>query len=182
MASTLLLIFLSLLVCSCGTSIPYKPDSPMQTTRFTARDGAFSASVPQGWIVSDDSIAPELSAWLLREDLAAGIAIRELHPDKMTQERISHEGMKLLASISAGFHENAAVTVEPKEFDMRGRKYCSYELDKGANRQRLVVFQSGNRYFECEAAAVKGEWRPSEIDKLFSVQQSVLSSIGEVVP
>ncbi len=178
----LLLLLLALFLWSCGSSIPYKDDYPMLANRFTAANGLFSGSVPQGWIVSDDSIAPGLACWLLREDFAASIAMRELHPDKLSRERISHDGLKLLAAISAGFHEDAPVTMEPQEFEIRGRKYCSYEIGKSVNRKRLVLFESGGRYFECEAGAVKGEWRPSEINTLFSIQQSVLSSITTPQP
>ncbi len=150
----------------------------MLSARFTARNGSFTGNVPQGWIVSDDdSIAPGLLCWLLKDDLSASITVQELRPDKATTQRVKDDGLKLLAAATAGFHDEAPVSVEPKEFEFHGRRYCSYETGKGANRKRYVLFESSGRYFECEAGAVKGEWRPSEIDRLFSVQQSVLATI-----
>lgn len=173
-------VVLSLLLSSCAATSPYAVDYPLSKEAFRSRDGLFSGWIPQGWFSStDDSLAPALAVWLLRDDFAAGVSVKELHIDPSTASRIDQGGLKLLALASAGLHPDIPATpaVEPKEFDLKGRTFCGYEYSGEGKLGRVVVFTARGRYFECEARPLKGRWTPADAARLYSVQQTMLSGL-----
>jgi hypothetical protein len=173
-------VFLSIILVSCSAKLPYASNYPLTGEIFQSRDGMLKGKVPSGWFKStDDSLAPALSVWLLKEDLSATVIVRELNVDSLTAMRIRSEGLKLLAILSAGYQ---GLNIEKDIFNLKdysdgGKKYCSYEIGLENNRRRVVVFKAFNRFYECEARVLKGEWKTDDMRRLFSVQQTVLSSL-----
>jgi len=94
-------------------------------------------------------------------------------------ERVSREGLHLLATISAAFRTDQSLgpAAEVREFEIRGRKYCGYEVGQGTDRQRVVVFSARGKYYECEARLVKGRRTAEDFLRVFSAQQSLLASL-----
>ena len=173
-------VLLSIVLVSCGAKLPYPTDYPLTDEIFEFRDGMMKGKVPSGWFKSaDDTLAPALSAWLLKEDLTATIVVKELMVDSMTAARIRSEGPELLAILSAGYQGlDAEKDISNLiEYSSGGKKYCSYETGSDNNRRRVVVFNSAGRYYECEARILKGEWKTAEVRRLFSAQQAVLTSL-----
>jgi hypothetical protein len=180
MSRIIVFILLSVLLVSCSAKLPYAADYPLTAEIFQSRDGVLKGKIPSGWFASsDDTLAPSLSVWLMKEDLGATIIVRELTVDSLTAARIRSEGLELLAVLSAGYQglrfERDAMNM--KEFSLGGKKYCSFETGSENNRSRVVVFSALGKYYECEAKILRGEWGSGEIRRLFSVQQSVLSAL-----
>ena len=170
------------LLASCAASLPYSTDYPLTDRTFMSRNGIFSGKVPRGWFSSaEDSIAPALEAWLIRDDFAATLSVKELKLDRTSAREVAERGLQLLAQLSfamqRGISDKASMIVEPREFEMGGIKYCSYEVSDTGKRKRVVVFSGKGRYFECEAMAVKGILSPEEIVRMFTAQQTLLSSL-----
>lgn len=169
-----------MIVISCGVRIPYKPDYPLTKEIFYSRDGMLSGRIPQGWFMSiDDTLAPSLSVWLLKEDLTATIVIRELILDSLTIEHVRRKGLKILAAVSAAYH-NIDIGKSKKVFYLYklGKKdLCSFEHSEGNKHSRVVVFAFNNRYYECEARILKGEWKSEDIKSLYSAQETVLYTL-----
>ncbi len=173
-------VFLPLLLASCAATSPYAADYPLSHEQFRSPDGRLAGWVPQGWSsLSDDSLAPALAVWLLKDDFSAAVSVKELHLDPPTESLITDGGLKLLARVSAGLHEGipADAAIEPREFELRGNRFCSYEFGDEGRRRRIVVFAARGRYFECEARPLKGTWSATDLARIFSVQQTVLSTL-----
>ncbi len=172
---------LALLLASCGTTrIPYSSGVPLSRDIFTARDNRFTGTVPEGWFSSvDDTLAPALSAWLTRNDLGAAITIREIFPDRAAAARSSGNGLKELLLADAGFIADAAVSPisEPVVFDLKGMHCCSAEFMSDQGPTRLVVFSWKDGFYECRAVKAAGTWSADDFRTLFTVQQTVLSSL-----
>jgi hypothetical protein len=133
------------LAFSCAASLPYASDYPLTEQTFRSRDGSFSGKVPRGWFASSgDTVVPAVVAWLVRDDLSAAMGVRELNLDRLSGERVGKDGVQLLARISAGLHEGGAgtstVVSGAREFELRGKKFCGYEIASGGKRSRVVVF------------------------------------------
>ncbi len=180
MARILASIFISIFLVSCGAKLPYAADYPLTPEIFRSRDSVLSGRVPAEWFASsDDTLAPALSVWLVKDDLSATMIVRELTIDSLTAMRIRSKGLELLAILSAG-HQGLDIVrdaIKLKEFSIGNKKYCSYETGLENNRRRVVVFTALGRYYECEARILRGEWGAGDIRRLFSVQQSVLTSL-----
>jgi hypothetical protein len=178
----LLLLLSAGLFMSCAGSLPYSIDYPLTEQTFRSRDGVFACRVPQGWFTSSgDTIVPALVAWLMKDDLSATMGVKEIHLDQTASRRVERDGLELLATISAGLHQGDAsspsIAVPPKEFEMRGKKFCGYEIAGNGKRARIVVFSARSRYYECQAEPVNGAGSADEILKMFTAQQTFLASM-----
>ncbi len=176
------LFALGFLLAGCGSSLPYPLDYPLTSEPFLSRGNVFTGRVPKGWFfASADTMAPSYAAWVVRDDLAAALAVKELHLDPSAAERVQKDGVKALAMMSTAFQTSEApgakIEKEPKEFTARGRKYCGYELTAGAIKKRVVVFTESNRYFECVALPVKGTWDEEQSQRLFAAQEAFLTTL-----
>jgi len=168
------------LLTSCAGSVPYPSNYPLSQELFHSRNSELTGRIPLGWFIStDDSIASSLTVWLIREDFSATLLIKELSLDQRTEQQVQQKGLKLLANLSAGFRTDQAnaTSIDPKEFDIEGKRFCSYEIGSDAARKRIVVFTARGKYYECEARAVRGIWSSDELGHIFSIQQSVLGSL-----
>ena len=180
MKNRIVLLILSIVFASCAAIIPYASNSPMTNELFRSHDGMLGGRVPQGWFTStEDTLAPALAVWLIREDFSAALTMKELKLNPLTIQQVKKEGLELLARLSSRFQaENiSGQTITPQEFEIRGKKYCSYEIGAGSERRRIVVFAAGGKYYECEARTMKGIWSATELTYLFITQQTVLSSL-----
>jgi len=174
-------IILSLIFASCAATLPYATDYPLTQELFHSRDGILTGKVPQGWFSSsDDTLAPALILWLIREDFSAALTVREIKLDQLSVQHVEKEGLELLAHISAGLHdENLPVKeIETQEFKINENKFCSYEVGSGVKRKRFVVFFTNGKYYECEARPLKGIWTGTDLVRLFTTQQTILSSLN----
>ncbi len=175
-------LLVAALFISCAGSLPYASDYPLTDQIFRSRDNVFSARVPQGWFSSTgDTLVPALVAWLVKDDLSAAVGVKELSLDREAAHRVGKDGLGLLASIDAGLRTGGAdstrLVTTPKEFDLQGKKFCGYEISTGRNVTRIVVFSAGGRYYACEAAAVKGRASSEESARMFTAQQTFLSTL-----
>jgi hypothetical protein len=175
-----LYLFLSFLGIACAVHYPYVSDYPLTPEVFRTRDGTLTGRVPHGWFCStDDTLAPALIAWLIKDDFSAALSIRELKLDPLTMKSVQDEGLALLASISYGMNGDGISMRDDRlqEFSYAHQHYVGYEIGSGIQSRRVVVFSSGGKYYECEIRAISGTWTPPELTRLFTIQQSVLASL-----
>ena len=174
-------LVLSFFIMACAGSLRYASDYPLRAEKIRSRDGAFTGRIPQGWFSSsDDSLAPALVAWLIRDDFSATLAIREIMLDQLTGKQIKKEGLELLARSTIGMHGNskgAGIVDEPKMFEVAGKKFCGYEVRDDSISARVVVFEGNGRYYECEAKPSKGKWTREDVILLYATQQTFLSTL-----
>ena len=175
-------LLISLLFAACAAKIPYSTDYPLTAERFRSRDNAFSGLVPKGWVASqDDTLARNLAAWLIPEDFSSNMTFQELHLDQLSVKQVSKEGLQLLAQLSMALDMDSSsirVYSAPREFEIQHKKFCSYEIARGKNRTRIVVFGVAGRYYECKAIPTGEGLSESELVRLFTVQQALLSSLS----
>ena len=166
---------------SCAPSLKYMTNYPLTGGVFYSRDRSFSGKIPQGWFSSaEDTLAASLVAWLIKEDFTATITIRELKLDKLSMQRVSKDGIGLLAHVSAGLQDgNPSISlIDPEEFEIQGKKFCSYEANNSIGRKRVVIFKAKDKFYECEVHPLKNRWTADDVKGIFTVQQSVLSSLA----
>ncbi len=152
----------------------------MSDETFQSRNGYFSGTIPHGWFSSSDtSVAQSLEAWLLSDDLTIVIIIRELHLDELSKQQVQEEGLEYLATLGKVFKGNDSSTtyMHQIEFTLGQIKFFNYESVTDSITKRTVVFTVNDLFFECEAMPLNKAFSAEHSKKLFSVQQSVLSSL-----
>ena len=125
-------------------------------------------------------LAPALAAWLIKDDFSAALSLRELKLDPLTTKSVQDDGLSLLASISYGLNGDGTPMRDNQlqEFTYGDKRYVGYEIGSGSQSKRIVVFSSRGRYYECEVRAITGTWTLPEMNRLFTIQQSVLASLN----
>lgn len=177
--------FLSLFLIVASCAAPTRRiDIPLTDEPFQSADGVLHGRVPKGWFVStDNEVAPHLSAWLVREDYAATLALQEIFTDRDAAKHIDKVGLSMLAEVSFRLKQAeepyAQLTSSPREFSEQGKSYCRYEYvhDKQGAPRGVVVFRIRSRYFESVAMPTKDTFSPHQLTGLFNVQQAVLASL-----
>ena len=182
MKHSALAVLLSLSLLSCATTLRYSIDYPLTESTFGSRDGTFSGRVPYGWFSSDHEELPSmLVSLLIKSDFSATLAFRELQLDELSRQRVSKEGLRLLAYVSAALQKNngsdSIEDIEPQEFELRGKPFCSYEIRSSGNIRRVVLFDAHGKFYECEARMVKANSSLADINHLYTVQQTLLFSL-----
>ncbi len=172
----------AVIFCSCRTTAPYPISAPMTREVFLSRDGKLAGFVPDGWFTAsqDDTLAPAIPVWLTRNDLSANIVIRELILDNNARGVTASEGLRTLARTASAFAGNGRMTPSgsQSDFAIRDLKCCSEELVSAeGNRTRLVVFETRGHYYSCEASGEGGRWTEDDYRRLFTVQQTLLSTL-----
>lgn len=138
----------------------------------------FTGRIPEGWFSStEDSLASSLNAWLIREDYSATMSVKELILDKLSSERVRHDGLKLLSGLNAALEHHEQTVRPPEEFRLNGHLYCGYEFRSDSTEGRAVVFMAQEKYYACTAQRLKGTPSREELENLFRAQQTLLTTL-----
>ncbi|MBI4548073.1 MAG: hypothetical protein HY707_08840 [Ignavibacteriae bacterium] len=172
----------SLMMIACGASVPYRVDYPLTKKEFYSRDSIFSGRIPQGWFSSDDEeLASAHVVWLIRDDFSATLAFKELKLDELSKKRVNDEGLILLARLSFSLQQSNPLfktkEIELHEFEVNSKKFCGYEMNFTGALKRVIVFEAKGKFYECEARIVKGSPSLKELEHLYTVQQTLLTSL-----
>ena len=181
MRSSCFLLF-TFLISGCASSLRYTTDYPMTKETLLTRDGMLRGTVPQGWFLSsEDTLAPTLLGWLIKDDYSATLIIQELRLDLLSAKQVEKNGLKLLAELSLAFktdeNPHYGLNEKPTTFSLNGYNYCSYEITSNGDYQRVVVFSAKGRFYECIARTLQLQNLHPDTIQLFSAQQSFLSSL-----
>ncbi len=170
-----LLISLS---CSSKESMKYTPDYNLTNEIAYAKGVNLSLNIPQGWFSAEDNNNAEIVLWIVKDDYSTSINFRQIHSNESTPEKNNRLQLEKLASYNKTFvrakygTENISFMNE-EVFEFNGNIFIAYEyLTNQGIRIRTVLFKYKENYFESNAVTVT-----SEFEKLYSVQNSVLSSL-----
>jgi hypothetical protein len=173
-----------LFLAGCA-SVPYESNYPMTEEIVKSLNDDVQLKVPKGWFATaDESNAPNLLVWLVREDYGATMAISEIKADETTRKQLERKGLEALAAISFALKAERAkgkaeLVVKAKEFKLNGRKFCSYEYSTDGRKTviRVVVFDTGKHLYDFAVVPAEKEGVKFDPQNLFTIQQSVLNSM-----
>lgn len=169
----------AILLASCSPTVFYTADYPLTETTFQTPDGNLSGRIPQGWTISsDDSSAASSLLVFTNNAFSQSIILNEIQLDSLTSQQVDKQGLELLAHIAAGMRGASSKNSEVQKFRFRSSPMCGIEWKSGNGIERLVVFSKLHHFYTCEAKVIKGSPTPEENKQLFSVQQTLLQSIG----
>jgi hypothetical protein len=153
-AAALLLLFAT----GCSTSKPPAAPSLLSDQTVESRDGSLTGRIPRGWFpAAEESLATGAILWLMREDLAAGVAVTELHLDAAATALVRDRGISALGAASRSLRGLRPDKEGLEEIEIGGNRYCAYSVNDagGARRGRVVVFERGKKFYECELVLLR---------------------------
>ncbi len=148
-----------LLFLNACASTPRIVDSRFGTEVFSSRDGQLRYRLPVGWIdATADAPSADNLVWLVRDDYAAMLVLRQVTIDEATRRQISATGLgslgDLLLSLSSS-ESGATIVKKPECSNLNGFSACTYEYVAGhpGDRVHIVLVDTGNRVFEVSTRA-----------------------------
>jgi len=166
--------------CSSSLSSLYDSNFPLTSEVAKAKTSQLSVKVPQGWFTAEDNENKLIDLWLVKDDYSATLNFVALNVDSLTMKEIQSDEIKSVVEFSKAFKKakygkTFGGFVNQETFEINKKKFSAYEyLDDSKRNIRVVVFKSGNKFYELTAIPVKTQ-NPQE---LYKVQNSVLSSIN----
>jgi len=153
----------------------------------TSTNGEVTLNIPQGWFAtSDEKSAPHLLIWLISNDYNATITLTEMKASPEVHARLKENGLTALAMVSLDLRKAKAtgmfeIVSPPQQFAANGHTFCGYEYttDNRKTINRIIVFDTGKRYYELALVPLPKEGVDKKLDAkgLFIIQQSVLSTL-----
>ncbi|TSA28829.1 MAG: hypothetical protein D4R68_03455 [Ignavibacteriales bacterium] len=144
-----------------------------------AKSLQLSVKIPQGWFTAEDNENKLIDLWLVKNDYSATLNFVALNVDSLTMKEIQSDEIKFVVEFSKAFKKakygkTFGGFVKQETFEMNKKKFSAYEyLDDAKRNIRVVVFKSGNKFYELSAIPVKTQ----NLQELYKIQNSVLSSI-----
>jgi hypothetical protein len=176
----LLTILSFLFLYSCGgQSSMYGFEYPLSVETAKSAVGNFTVAIPQGWYIAENE---QFDLWLVKDDLSTTIIFQSLNLDQKTKDELLKNPASQLIEYSKMFRrgklgDKYVDLKKDEEFRIDGKAFGAYEyIDGKGNIKRVVVFPLGNKYYE-SITVVKPPIQESNLDKIFSLQNSVLKSL-----
>ncbi len=180
--SSLLPFLLALLLSSSGCGTVSPPASVvLHAPVFTSRDGILHYRLPAGWFdVTADSQATGKAVWLVRNDYAATLTVREMYVDSAAREELHRQGLTSIARMTARLEagSKAGVVVhQPESLKMNGTPACVYDIADGAgDTMRTILFDTGDRLYAVALLLNAGTGAPTA-EEAYGVQKSFAEAL-----
>lgn len=165
--------------CSSNLSSLYDSNFTLTNEIAKAKSSQLSVKIPQDWFTAEDNENKLIDLWLIKDDYSATLNFVALNVDSLTMKEIQSDEIKFVVEFSKAFKKakygkTFGGFVKQETFEMNKKKFSAYEyLDDAKRNIRVVVFKSGNKFYELSAIPVKTQ----NLQELYKIQNSVLSSI-----
>ncbi len=177
---TLIILSAFLNNCSSGLSSIYSADYPLSNEIAKLRFTQLTVKIPQGWFAAEENENNLFDLWLVKSDYSATLNFMAMNIDSVTMKDIQAYEINGVLKFSQLFRK-AKYGKAVKEFanqeifEINKKQFAAYEyIDDSKRAVRVVVFNSGNKYYEVSAIPFKNQ-NPLE---LYKIQNSVLNSIN----
>ena len=176
---TLIIAAISLNHCSTGLSSIYSADYPLTKENAKSKSAQLTVKIPQGWFAAEDNENNLIDLWLVKGDYSATLNFIALNIDSLTMKDIRGDEINSIVKFSQAFRKakyGKAMKefVNQEKFEINQKQFAAYEyVDDSKRAIRVVVFCSGNKFYELSAIPFKTN-NPQE---LYKIQNSVLNSI-----
>jgi hypothetical protein len=183
--------FLIFIISGCATTKKvsenvsvYPSDYPLTDDIAYSSSTDLTVKIPQGWGTAEDQECKCIDLWLIRNDFSATLNLVTYEVNDTIRRKTLEGKLDTLLSYSKQL-KKTKLKKEFKQagddeyFNVNGRPFAAYEYigDEGLPI-RVVVFQYQGRIFEFSAMPAKNVGGGNvDLEELFKVQQSVLSSI-----
>lgn len=154
-------IFASLLIVACASTPPVFQHRFSQEF-FSSRDGRLRYRTPDGWLdaTREASLSNNL-VWLVRNDYAATLSVREVVLDAETRHEVNRAGLGRVAELTLALvsgQEGLTVVTQPWLSTLYGTKVCVYEYLKGHpnDLNRVVLVDTGSRVYDVTLLMTSG--------------------------
>lgn len=174
-------LFIGALLPACVPPPPAAaPAAPVPYA--VSRDGTIRYRLPAGWFdAAADSVAADRAVWLVRDDYAGSLTVRQVHVRALERGDLGGEGLLQVAKLTAALETSSKpgiVTREPGRTDIGGREAVTYDLEYNGSGDmtRTVVLASDGRIYAV-TALVNGTARQEAGKEILAALQTFLEAL-----
>ena len=165
----------------CATPGPAAASAPAPSYSLS-RDGGIRYRLPAGWFdVTSDTLSADRSVWLVRDDYAGSLTVRQVHVRAVERADLGGEGLLQVAKLTAVLETSSkpgTIAQEPDRYRVNGREGVSYDVEYSGSgdRTRTVLLAVDGRVYAF-TALVNGTAPPGAVKEIFGVLQSFLAAL-----
>ena len=170
-----------LFYAGCATPGPAAASAP-PPSYFLSRDGAIHYRLPAGWFdVTPDTLSADRAVFLVRDDYAGSLTVRQLHTHGVDRADLGGEGLLQVAKLTAALETSSKpgmLAREPDRYPAGGREAVSYDVEYSGSgdRTRTVLLTADGRIYAL-TALVNGTAPPGAVREIFGVLQSFIAAL-----
>ena len=165
----------------CATPGPAATSAPAPSY-LVSRDGAIRYRPPPGWFdVTPDTLSADRTVWLMRDDYAGSLTVRQVHLRAFDRADLGGEGLLQLAKLTAALETSnkpGILAREPDRYYVNGVEAVSYDVEYSGSgdRMRTVLLTADGRVYAL-TALVNGTAPPGAVKEIFGVLQSFIEAL-----
>ena len=178
----LLPAFCAALLCGgCATPGPAASSAP-PTAYLLSRDGAIHYRLPAGWFdVMPDTLSADRAVFLVRDDYAGSLTVRQLHIRSVDNADLGGEGLLQVARLTAALETSGKpgmLVRGPDRYPVNGREAVSYDVgySGSGDRTRTVLLAADGRLYAL-TALVNGTAPAGAAREIFGVLQTFIAAL-----
>ncbi|HTY57289.1 MAG TPA: hypothetical protein VMF59_00670 [Bacteroidota bacterium] len=166
----------------CAPPPPGAGTSSSSEVYAVSRDGTIRYRLPAGWFdAAADTLAADRTVWLVRDDYAGSLTVRQVHLRAVDAGDLGGEGLLQVAKLTAALESSTKpgiIAREPDRADVGGREAVSYDLEyRGSgDRTRTVLLASAGRIYAV-TALVNGTAPPGAGKEIFALLGSFIAAL-----
>ena len=147
----------------------------------TSRNGRLHYKLPADWLnATNDSLSSHSTIWLVRNDFAATLSVKEVIIDVETRHELQQTGLKRIAELMLALvsgERGVSVVNSPQLVSLGNTTGCTYEYMTGhpSDRVHVVLIDTGTNAYE--VSMVMTEKAGSTAD-LVALQEAFVRSLA----
>ena len=170
------------LICGgCATPGPAAASAPAPSY-LLSRDGAIRYRPLPGWFdVTSDTLSADRAVWLVRDDYAGSLTVRQVHLRAVDRADLGGEGLLQLAKLTAALETSSKPGIlvrEPDRYYVNGVEAVSYDVEYSGSgdRMRTVLLTADGRVYAL-TALVNGTAPPGAVKEIFGDLESFIAAL-----
>ena len=173
--------YAALLWGGCATPGPAAASAP-PPAYLLSRDGAIHYRLPAGWFdVTPDTLSADRAVFLVRDDYAGSLTVRQLHLSSVDNADLGGEGLLQVARLTAALETSGKpgmLVRGPERYPAPGREAVSYDVEYGpsGDRTRTVLLAADGRLYAL-TALVNGTAATGAGREIFGVLQTFIGAL-----
>lgn len=163
----------------------YAPSKNFTNQMIATASKDIAVRLPNDWIeMVDEKNAPNIILWMVRSDYSASISFTPVIMDPVLYQSLARDGLKAVAQVSVSMKRDRAkdslrIVTPIESFRLNKKEFFAYEysFNHGKSLARVVVFDTGKQFVECDMLPAHDSTSVTQTRELFEVQQGVLASM-----
>lgn len=171
----------AIVAAGCAASVSTNSAAPYTPSRLS-RDGVIQYHPLTGWLdVTADSSGSDRTVWLVRDDYAGSLSMREIHVDPTVRRNLGIANLVDVARLAAALEigsRRGFLARDPEPMRENGKDVVAFEVDyrESGDKMRAVVLSTGEHVYQI-CVLVNGTALPTVTNEIFGALDTFVGDL-----